>query len=105
MEDGAAGSMSVPEPPVTELPVPEPGPTRSATVELVVGGMHCQSCAELIEETLTGDPAVRHATVDLDAARASVTYDPATLTVDDLCAAVTGVGYRATRAAPAAPGS
>jgi len=54
---------------------------------------------------LTGDPAVRHATVDLDAARASVTYDPATLTVDDLCAAVTGVGYRATRAAPAAPGS
>jgi len=94
MEDGAAGSMSVAELPVTELPVtelpvPEPGPTRSATVELVVGGMHCQSCAELIEETLTGDPAVRHATVDLDAARA----------------AVTGVGYRATRAAPAAPGS
>jgi len=100
MEDGAAGSVSV-----GALSVREPDPTGSATVELVVGGMHCQSCAALIEETLTADPAVRRVTVDLDAARASVTYDPATLTVDDVCAAVTGVGYSATRTAPAAPGS
>ena len=76
---------------------PERAPRKpSAEVELDVGGMHCQSCAALIEETLRGDPGVRSAQVDLDAARASVTFDGATLSVDDLCAAVAGAGYRAT---------
>ncbi len=80
-----------------------PEPARSGdfrTVELLVGGMHCQSCAALIEETLTGDLSVEHAKVDLEGARASVTYDPTTLTVGDLCAAVTGIGYTATPLAP-----
>ncbi len=96
MEDGVASPASRPE------AVPGAG---SATVDLVVRGMHCPSCAALIEETLTADPAVRSATVDLEAARASVTYDPAALTVEDLCAAVAGVGYSATPAAPGRPGS
>lgn len=68
----------------------------SACVELVVEGMHCQSCAALIEETLVRDRRVRTATVDLDRARASVVFDASALSVDELCAAVTGVGYRAT---------
>lgn len=96
MEDGAAGSPSASASAPTGSPV---------TVELVVGGMHCPSCAALVEETLTTDPAVRAVSVDLAAARASVTFDPTALTVDDVCAAVTGVGYTATLAASAAPGS
>jgi copper chaperone len=68
----------------------------SAEVELDVSGMHCQSCAALIEETLRDDPGVHGARVELDAARASVTFDSGTLSVDDLCAVVAGLGYRAT---------
>jgi len=86
MGDGVAGPLSTP------APVPTADTT---TVELLVGGMHCQSCATLSAETLTGDPAVREAVVDLDTARASVTYDPTTLTAAQLCAAVAGAGYRA----------
>lgn len=74
-----------------------PGPNGdSAFVELVVQGMHCQSCAALIEETLVRDPRVRTATVDLDRARASVVFDASALSIDELCAAVTSVGYQAT---------
>jgi cation transport ATPase len=68
----------------------------AAWVELVVGGMHCQSCAALIEETLVRDHRVRTATVDLDRARASVVFDASALSVDALCAAVISVGYQAT---------
>jgi copper chaperone CopZ len=77
-----------------------------AAVELAVSGMHCQSCASLIEETLARDPGVRRAAVDLEAGRASVAYDPGALSVEALCAAVTAAGYPATLVAsgdPAAP--
>jgi len=70
-----------------------------------VTGMHCQSCAALIEETLVRDSGVHRATVDLDAGRASVVYDPGAITVDDLCAAVTGAGYAATPFSSTDPGS
>ncbi len=76
-----------------------PGPGAGAgptTVELALEGMHCASCAALIEETLRKDVAVQAATVDLDAARAWVTYDDSSVSVDDLCATVAGVGYGAT---------
>jgi copper chaperone CopZ len=76
---------------------PELTPTGdSATVELAVEGMHCRSCALLIEETLLGEPGVHEATVDLDGARAAVRFGPSTTSVEALCAAVTGAGYRAT---------
>ena len=86
MGDGVAGTLSTPD--------PVPG-VDTTTVELLVGGMHCQSCAALIAETLTCDPAVHEAVVDFDTARASVTYDPTTLSAAQLCAAVAGAGYRA----------
>lgn len=71
------------------------GSPAVATVQLEVSGMHCQSCAALIEETLVRDPGVRQAAVDLDAGRASVDYDPDAISVADVCAAVTNAGYAA----------
>lgn len=68
----------------------------TAAAELAVQGMHCQSCASLIEETLVENPAVPRAVVDLAAERAYVTYDPRSVTVDELCATITEVGYSAT---------
>jgi Cu+-exporting ATPase len=74
-------------------------------VELAVNGMHCSSCASLIEETLARDPRVHRAAVDLEAGRASVVYDPGAITVDDLCAAVTEAGYVATPLPSTGPAS
>ncbi len=73
-------------------PGPDPGPR---TVVLDVAGMHCQSCASLIEETLVRDPGIHRAVVDLDAGRASVVYDPGTVSLSDVCATVVGAGYAA----------
>ena len=64
-----------------------------ATVVLAIEGMHCGSCSALIEETLLEDLGVTAASVDLAAARATVTYDPAQHSVGDLCDAVAAAGY------------
>jgi len=62
---------------------------------LSVEGMHCGSCVALIEETLVEDLGVEAAEVDLQSGRATVTFDPARHSVDDLCAAVVAAGYEA----------
>jgi len=76
--------------------VTSPAPAPSTSVELAVEGMHCGSCVALVEETLGEQDGVTHASVDLDAARAVVDYDPARIDVDALTAAVAEVGYVAT---------
>jgi copper chaperone CopZ len=66
------------------------------TTQLAVEGMHCGSCSALIEETLAEQAGVSGASVDLEAARAVVSYDPSQVGLDDLRAAITEVGYSAT---------
>lgn len=70
-------------------------PPASTTAELMVTGMHCASCAALIEELLAEQEGVQAATVDLDEARARVEYDSALLSVDELVGTITGAGYAA----------
>ncbi len=69
----------------------------TTTIELAVEGMHCGSCSALIEETLIDNPAIPEVKVDLDGARAMVTIDPERVTVAEVCATITDLGY------PAAP--
>lgn len=71
---------------------------HTAIAELTVEGMHCQSCASLIEEVLLDDSGVAAAVVDLGAARAVVTYLPAMTTVDRLCDLAAAAGYQASPA-------
>ncbi len=71
-------------------------PSDTSAAELAVDGMHCASCAALVEEVLTEHDGVTTATVDLDAARASVRYDPARIDVAGLVALVAEAGYAAT---------
>jgi copper chaperone CopZ len=66
------------------------------SVELAVSGMHCESCAALIEETLTDHPAVMGVSVRFGSALARVDYDPTATNVDELCQAVVAAGYGAT---------
>ena len=74
-----------------------PGLTGTTSVaQLSVEGMHCGSCVALITETLLERHGVTSATVDLDAARAVVGYDPAQVGTDDLRTLITDSGYPAT---------
>ena len=75
------------------------------TVELVVTGMHCGSCSALIEESLAERAGVVRASVDLEAERAVVDYEPATVDVSALCAAVEEAGYGATPLGGPDPGT
>jgi len=78
--------------------------TTPAAVELAVDGMHCESCVALIEETLGEDPGVRRVTVDLESGRASVVFDPAAVSPEQLCATVVELGYQASPLGPVESG-
>jgi copper chaperone CopZ len=67
-----------------------------ATVEFAVEGMHCGSCSALIEETLAEQPGVSAASVDLESAKAVVSFTPTDLSVEQLQSAIAEVGYSAT---------
>lgn len=74
------------------------GATATTSVEFRVEGMHCGSCVANVQESLEEQAGVTTATVDLDAARAVVTFDPSTIDVDALAAVVAEAGYVATPA-------
>jgi Cu+-exporting ATPase len=69
---------------------------ETTTAQLALEGMTCASCALRIEKGLKKVPGVASATVNLATERATVQYDPATATLDDLLRKVDTVGYRAT---------
>jgi Cu+-exporting ATPase len=92
---------------MTTPPSSDPGRAgaQTTTVELAVTGMHCGSCAALIEESLAGNPGVTRATVDLDSAVARVDFDTASVSVGELCAVVAGAGYSASVREEPGPGT
>ena len=65
--------------------------------------MHCSACATRIQRSLNKLPAVASASVNLATHRAFVSYDPSLAGDDDLCAAVTTVGYAAAPVVEDAP--
>jgi Cu+-exporting ATPase len=66
----------------------------AGAVELVIEGMTCASCAGRVEKRLNALPGVE-ASVNLATERASVRYDPASVHLEQLLAAVAASGYRA----------
>ena len=71
-------------------------------VALQVEGMHCGSCAKLVERALKATPGVTSATVILAKQQAVVGYDPQQVTVEALKSAVVTQGYAVKSAAPVA---
>ncbi len=59
-------------------------------------GMHCSSCALLIEKSLKKVPGVISANVNFSAEKASINFDPAQTTLEGLINAVEKAGYKAT---------
>jgi copper chaperone CopZ len=67
------------------------------TVTLPVSGMTCGGCARSVEKKLSSTAGVVRAKVDLDAATATVEFDPARTAVPALVAAVEQIGFSVPR--------
>jgi P-type Cu+ transporter len=77
-------------------------PTAPARVELAVGGMTCASCAARIEKKLNRVDGVT-ASVNFATETATVSYDPAAVTTDQLVSVVEATGYSARLPQPSTP--
>jgi Cu+-exporting ATPase len=64
------------------------------TVTLPVSGMTCGNCARSVERKLASTSGVVRATVNLDAASATVEFDPSLTAVPKLIAAIEQLGYQ-----------
>lgn len=64
-------------------------------LKLSLSGMHCSSCANLIERTLTKTPGVKQASVNFAAEKALVVFDESQVSLEVLIAAVNKAGYKA----------
>ena len=80
----------------SETPQSPTFPEVIERIELPVTGMTCANCAMTIERTLKRKvPGVLQATVNFATERASVDFDPQTVTIDTLIAAIRKAGYDA----------
>ncbi len=68
---------------------------KEEQVHLSLSGMHCASCAGLIERGLKKVAGVKTANVNFAAEKARVVYDTSLATPDQLIAAVVKAGYKA----------
>lgn len=62
---------------------------------LVIQGMHCSSCAAIIERQLKKVPGVTDAKVNFAAEKASIVHDSSIAKITDLIAGVEKAGYKA----------
>lgn len=64
-------------------------------ISLSLSGMHCASCAGIIERSLRKVPGVAQANVNFAAEKAIIVFDNSQTQISDLVAAVKKVGYEA----------
>jgi P-type Cu+ transporter len=78
-----------------EVATPQTQSIAENRTVLAVEGMTCASCAMRIEKGLGKVPGVRDASVNLATEQATVTYNPAQTTVEQMIQKVEAVGYKA----------
>lgn len=66
-----------------------------AHTKLAIHGMHCSSCASIIQRELQKVAGVDDATVNFASEKANVTYGPGNVQIDELISAVKKAGYTA----------
>lgn len=64
-------------------------------IQLAISGMHCTSCASIIERSLKKVPAVSQVNVNFSTEKAYVTYDTTKTSTNNLILAVKQAGYSA----------
>jgi Cu+-exporting ATPase len=70
--------------------------TQQTQMTLDVGGMTCASCVNVVEKTLSRTEGVEEANVNFATETATVRFDPAEVSSDDLVQAIERAGYTAT---------
>ncbi len=63
-------------------------------IELAVEGMTCSSCAVRVQKVLGRQPGVEQAYVNLGTNRATVSYRPMSMSLEELQSAVSKIGYQ-----------
>ncbi len=66
---------------------------QKKTVTIRVSGMFCQGCEDTIRTKLRTVKGVSNVEVNYNKGVATVTYAPGAVTFDDICAAITALGY------------
>ncbi len=69
--------------------------TSFRNVSLSLYGMHCSSCAAIIERSIKKVPGVKSANVNFAAEKAIISYDSGVTKISDLVEAVKKAGYKA----------
>jgi len=64
--------------------------------EFQLDGMHCESCAALIKETLEDTAGVRHVDITFSGKTAVVSFDENTVQPATIVKKIQDLGYRAT---------
>ncbi len=90
---GSSGSP--PSSPASPSPTAPSSSAQTQRASLSLSGMHCASCAQIIERSLKKVPGVAQAHVNFASEKASVFYETGTTSVPDLVAAVKKAGYGA----------
>jgi Cu+-exporting ATPase len=86
--------MAIDERQRTATPTPTPvAPSAQREISLPITGMTCASCVRRVERTIGKVAGVGEASVNLASERATVSYDPALVTLADLEGAVEKAGY------------
>jgi P-type Cu+ transporter len=79
----------------TSDPSSEPDATGATDLVLPITGMTCANCAGTVERTLRKTSGVSEASVSYASERATVRFDPAAVSADELVRAVERAGYGA----------
>ena len=70
-------------------------PEKTERIDLPVTGMTCAACAARIERSLSRTEGVEEASVNLASERATVRFDPAVTSIDEIVGTIRGAGYDA----------
>ncbi len=65
------------------------------TTTIKITGMSCGGCTASVTKVLSETPGVAKVEVQLSPGQATVTYDPAQVTREALCAAIGDAGFEA----------
>ena len=80
---------------MTSETVRDAGAAGLQTRVIAVAGMTCDHCSRRVERALRAVPGVREAAVDRAAGRATVVFDPGSVTAEQLPAVIVKAGYAA----------
>ena len=62
--------------------------------EFQIDGMHCKSCAILIESSLSDENGIKSAKVDFASKKAFLEFDPTIHNIETIKGLIGGLGYK-----------